>query len=57
MSTDKKQVINTIQDNGGLGCVIRYRFVKGEPVGVLPQFDLFDAYVKAEIAKRMHTAK
>ena len=32
-------------------------YVKGERVGDLPQVDLFDAYVKAEIAKRMHKAK
>ena len=29
-------------------------YVHGELVGDLPQFELFDAYVKAEIAKRMH---
>lgn len=28
-------------------------YVKGEPVGDIPQFDLFDVYVKAEIAKRV----
>ena len=32
-------------------------YVHGEPVGDLPQFELFDAYVKAEIAKRMYKVK
>ena len=32
-------------------------YVHGEPVGELPQFDLFDTYVKAEIAKRIHKVK
>ena len=29
-------------------------YVKGELVGDIPQFDLFDTYVRQEIAKRMH---
>ena len=29
-------------------------YVHGEPVGDLPQFDLFEAYVNLEIAKRLH---
>ena len=32
-------------------------YVNGEPVGDIPQFDLFDAYVRAEIAKRRHKVK
>ena len=32
-------------------------YVQGELLGDLPQFELFDAYVKAEIAKRMHKVK
>ena len=32
-------------------------YVNGEIVGDLPQFELFDAYVKAEIAKRRHKVK
>ena len=29
-------------------------YVNGEVVGDIPQLDLFDAYVKQELAKRMH---
>ena len=32
-------------------------YVHGELVGDLPQFEIFDAYAKAEIAKRVHKVK
>ena len=32
-------------------------YVNGEPVGDIPQFDMFDTHVRAEIAKRMHKVK
>ncbi|MBR5137143.1 MAG: TIGR03936 family radical SAM-associated protein [Clostridia bacterium] len=52
MSTDKKQVINTIQDNGGLGCVIRYRFVKGETVRYISHLDMLHTFERA--VRRAH---
>ncbi len=52
MSTNNKQIINTIQDNGGRGCVIRYRFVKGETVRYISHLDMLHTFERA--VRRAH---
>ncbi|MBR2901917.1 MAG: TIGR03936 family radical SAM-associated protein [Clostridia bacterium] len=52
MSTDIKQNVNTIQDNGGQGCVIRYRFFKGETVRYISHLDMLHTFERA--VRRAH---
>ncbi len=47
MSTEIKQNVNTIQDNGGQGCVIRYRFFKGETVRYISHLDMLHTFERA----------
>ncbi len=47
MSTDVKQNMNTIQDNGGQGCVIRFRFIKGETVRYISHLDMLNTFQRA----------